>query len=165
MTPNYEYIATLREKRRTQQKVVSSSKNVLILGAGYVSEPVVEYLQRDQNISVTLGLTFLIYPLFFSFTIIFFHFFVKILVSALKNEADKIANKYQNVTPVLLDVTRSNEELEKLIKNHQIVIRYILHVSSFTTFPLFLFVYLPVCCHIHIIQLLLAYVLSTKLTW
>jgi alpha-aminoadipic semialdehyde synthase len=56
LTPNYEYIAGLREKRKTQQKVVSSSKNVLILGAGYVSEPVVEYLQRDQNISVTLGI-------------------------------------------------------------------------------------------------------------
>jgi hypothetical protein len=52
-------------------------------------------------------------------------------VSALKNEADKIANKYKNVTPVLLDVTRSNDELEKLIKNHQIVIRYILYIKIF----------------------------------
>ncbi len=35
--------------------MVSSSKNVLILGAGYVSEPVVEYLTRDPTISVTVG--------------------------------------------------------------------------------------------------------------
>jgi len=77
LTPNYEYIATLREKRRTQQKVVSSSKNVLILGAGYVSEPVVEYLQRDQNISVTLGLTFFNLSPFFFFYDYFFSFFCK----------------------------------------------------------------------------------------
>jgi alpha-aminoadipic semialdehyde synthase len=67
LTPNYEYIAALREKRRTQQKVVSSSKNVLILGAGYVSEPVVEYLQRDHNISVTLGRSIVSNPYSFIF--------------------------------------------------------------------------------------------------
>ncbi len=36
--------------------VASESKKVLILGAGYVSEPVVEYLTRDSNVSVTLGM-------------------------------------------------------------------------------------------------------------
>ena len=35
--------------------MVSSSKNVLILGAGYVSEPVIEYLSRDPTISITVG--------------------------------------------------------------------------------------------------------------
>ena len=78
--------------------MVSSKKNVLILGAGYVAEPVVEYLSRDSSISITL-------------------------VSALKNEADKLASKYNNTIPIMLDIERSQEELEKLIKNHQIVIR------------------------------------------
>jgi alpha-aminoadipic semialdehyde synthase len=40
---------------RSQKQIVSSNKKVLILGAGYVSEPVVEYLSRDPTISVTLG--------------------------------------------------------------------------------------------------------------
>ena len=30
-------------------------KKVLLLGAGYVSAPVVDYLTRDKHISVTIG--------------------------------------------------------------------------------------------------------------
>lgn len=97
LTPNYEYITELRNKRRTQSQVVSSKKNVLILGAGYVSEPVVEYLSRDPSISITLA-------------------------SALKNQADLLASKYSQTIPHLLDIERSQEELEKLIKSHQVVI-------------------------------------------
>jgi alpha-aminoadipic semialdehyde synthase len=71
---------------------------VLVLGAGYVSEPVVEYLSRDKNTEITV-------------------------CSALKKEVDKLASKYGNIVPTILDVTRSQDELEKLIKNHQVVIR------------------------------------------
>lgn len=77
------------------------------MGAGYVSEPVVEYLTRDPSLSLTV-------------------------VSALKNEADKLANKYKQTSPVLLDVTRSRDELEKLVKSHQCVISllpYTYHAS------------------------------------
>ncbi len=35
--------------------MASSDKKVLILGAGYVSEPVVEYLTTDSNVSITIG--------------------------------------------------------------------------------------------------------------
>lgn len=97
LTPNYEYIQDLREKRKSQRQIVSSNKRVLVLGAGYVSEPVIEYLSRDKNISITV-------------------------VSALKNEADKLGSKYTQTNAMVLDVTRSQEELEKLIKNHQVVI-------------------------------------------
>ena len=45
------------------------------------------------------------------------------LASALKNEADKLASKYPQTIPVVIDILRSQDELEKLIKNHQIVIR------------------------------------------
>ena len=48
--------------------------------------------------------------------------FLNWLVSALKNEADKLASKYPNTIPMVLDITRSQDELEKLIKNHHIVI-------------------------------------------
>ncbi|RNA45143.1 alpha-aminoadipic semialdehyde mitochondrial [Brachionus plicatilis] len=107
LTSNYEYIAALREKQRTQRVVASSSKKVLVLGAGYVSDPVIEYLSRDQNLSVTV-------------------------VSALKKEADKIGSKYASANPVVLDVQRSEGELSKLIKNHDIVISllpYVYHAS------------------------------------
>lgn len=33
----------------------SSEKKVLVLGAGYVSPPVVDYLTRDQNTHLTVG--------------------------------------------------------------------------------------------------------------
>lgn len=43
-------------------------------------------------------------------------------VSSLKNEAEKLANKYPQTTPVALDVTQNHSELKKLIKDHQCVI-------------------------------------------
>ena len=107
LTPNYEYIADLRARRKNQAQIVASTKKVLVLGAGYVSEPVVEYLSRDSSISMTI-------------------------VSALKNEADKLSNKYKQCSPMLLDVTRSRDELEKLVKNHHCVISllpYTFHAS------------------------------------
>ena len=94
---------------------------MLILGAGYVSEPVVEYLSRDSNISITLGNHWVLKLVLDNIWFIYFYF----SVSAIKNEADKVASKYPQAHPVSLDVLRSPEELEKLIKNHQIVIRYI----------------------------------------
>ena len=35
--------------------MAKNQKRVLVLGAGYVSGPVVDYLTRDKNISVTVG--------------------------------------------------------------------------------------------------------------
>jgi alpha-aminoadipic semialdehyde synthase len=87
----------LRANRNARSQIASSNKKVLILGAGFVSEPVVEYLARDPNTQVTV-------------------------CSALKKELDKLAAKYTQVVPTMLDVTRSKEELEKLLKNHQVVI-------------------------------------------
>ncbi len=87
----------MRANRNARSQIASSNKKVLILGAGFVSEPVVEYLARDPNTQVTV-------------------------CSALKKELDKLAAKYTQVVPTMLDVTRSKEELEKLLKNHQVVI-------------------------------------------
>lgn len=33
----------------------SGMKRVLLLGSGYVSEPVVEYLSREEKIQITVG--------------------------------------------------------------------------------------------------------------
>ena len=70
LTPNFEYIAKLREANETIiPGDFSSEKKVLVLGAGYVSAPVVDYLTRDQSIGITIA-------------------------SALKEEAKKVAQRY-----------------------------------------------------------------------
>ena len=75
----------------------SVDKRVLILGSGFVSGPVVEYLTRQEQVHVTA-------------------------VSAIKQEADRLASINPRTTPVLLDVTRSPNELDKLIKEHDCVV-------------------------------------------
>jgi len=98
LTPNYEYIAALREANAT--KFVgdfSSGKKALILGAGYVSAPVVEYLTRDPDLGVTVA-------------------------SGLKAEADSLASKFERVEPVLLDVIERPDKLDDLMKSHDVVV-------------------------------------------
>lgn len=34
---------------------MGTKKKVLVLGSGYVSEPVLEYLSRDDSIEITVG--------------------------------------------------------------------------------------------------------------
>lgn len=59
LTPNYEYIEQLRlTKKRSNSKAMdlnTTSKKVLILGAGYVAPPVVDYLSRGGDIMITVG--------------------------------------------------------------------------------------------------------------
>ena len=43
------------ERSAMKTAIREAQKNVLLLGAGYVSAPVVDYLTRDSNISVTVG--------------------------------------------------------------------------------------------------------------
>lgn len=109
LTPNFEYIKKLREQKsaqaKTQTMARSSVKKVLILGAGYVSAPVVDYLTRDTRISVTVA-------------------------AQIKEEIDKLAQNYPNTEPVLLELHRSQQEVEDLIKEHDLVISllpYALH--------------------------------------
>jgi alpha-aminoadipic semialdehyde synthase len=75
----------------------SVEKRVLILGAGFVSGPVVEYLTRNEQVHITV-------------------------VSAVKQEADRLAAANPRTTPLLLDITRSQSELDKLIKEHDCVV-------------------------------------------
>ncbi|CAG0924180.1 unnamed protein product, partial [Notodromas monacha] len=61
LTPGYQYITSLRQNiaLKSRQKVSGVSMaeprhKVLLLGAGYVSGPVVEYLTRDRGVKVTV---------------------------------------------------------------------------------------------------------------
>uniref|UniRef100_A0A3B4DYL3 Saccharopine dehydrogenase (NAD(+), L-glutamate-forming) n=1 Tax=Pygocentrus nattereri TaxID=42514 RepID=A0A3B4DYL3_PYGNA len=102
LTPKFEYIGKLRERRETEQILKKSGmKRVLLLGSGYVSGPVIEYLTRDAGTQVTVG-----------------------------NQAEELADKYPNTIPVMFDVTSQEGHLESLVKDHDLVISmlpYIYH--------------------------------------
>ncbi|KAK2187791.1 hypothetical protein NP493_154g03016 [Ridgeia piscesae] len=101
LTPNFKYIAELRRKNRESRAVRTAAqeaeKKVLVLGAGFVSAPVVDYLTRDNKIAVTVA-------------------------AQVKTEIDRLAKSFPNTTPILLDIGRNMEELEKLVKGHDLVI-------------------------------------------
>ncbi|NXC40100.1 AASS protein, partial [Penelope pileata] len=97
LTAKYEYIQKLRESREHAQSLnMGNKKRVLVLGSGYVSGPVLEYLTRDSNVDITI-------------------------VSVLKEQLEQLTEKY-NVTSVLLDVIKHEEELSSLVKKHDLVI-------------------------------------------
>uniref|UniRef100_A0A6M2DNH5 Alpha-aminoadipic semialdehyde synthase, mitochondrial n=1 Tax=Xenopsylla cheopis TaxID=163159 RepID=A0A6M2DNH5_XENCH len=88
LTPNYEYIADLRAANsRSRHKSdmgsdgSSSKKQVLVLGAGFVSAPLVEYLHREQDVEITV-------------------------CSQLKEEADALAHRYSGVKSNYLQVAK-----------------------------------------------------------
>ncbi|XP_049782894.1 alpha-aminoadipic semialdehyde synthase, mitochondrial [Schistocerca cancellata] len=102
LTKNFEYIIDLREKNsRSRQKASADSstppKKIVVLGAGFVSAPVVEYLDREENVEI-------------------------VLASALKDEADAVASRYASVRPVLVDVLDRPETLRELVASADCVV-------------------------------------------
>ncbi|XP_026094901.1 alpha-aminoadipic semialdehyde synthase, mitochondrial [Carassius auratus] len=98
LTPKFEYIQKLRERRESEQILKKGGmKRVLLLGSGYVSGPVIEYLTREAGTQVTVA-------------------------SNLLNQAEDMAARYPNTIAVMLDITRQEGHLESLIKDHDIVI-------------------------------------------
>merc|ERR1712203_1052476 len=98
LTPKYEYIAKLRaEKSVKVSGDFSSDRKALVLGAGYVSAPVVEYLTRDSGLGVTVA-------------------------ASIKAEADAVAEAHSRTEPVLLDIQESPEHLKDLVKSHDVVV-------------------------------------------
>ena len=69
LTPSFEYINELRSKAVVQGDFSTVDRKVLMLGAGLVTEPILEYLSRHKEIGVTLA-------------------------TALKDEANTLASKY-----------------------------------------------------------------------
>ncbi|XP_042266708.1 alpha-aminoadipic semialdehyde synthase, mitochondrial [Thunnus maccoyii] len=98
LTPKFEYIEKLRERREKAQIMKKSGmKRVLLLGSGYVSGPVVEYLTRDEGTQVTVA-------------------------SVLLRQAEELAATYPNTIPVMLDATSQEGHLDSLVKDHDLVI-------------------------------------------
>ncbi|XP_072242558.1 alpha-aminoadipic semialdehyde synthase, mitochondrial [Leuresthes tenuis] len=98
LTPKFEYIEKLRERRAKAQIMAKTGmKRVLLLGSGYVSGPVVEYLTRDEKTQVTIA-------------------------SVLLKQAEELAAKYPNTIAVTLDASSHERHLDSLIKDHDLVI-------------------------------------------
>ena len=99
LADKFKYIADLRREKNAAmlEGDFSSEKKVLVLGAGYVSAPVVEYLTRDTGLGVTVA-------------------------AALKSEADKVAMSHERTEPVLLDVNERPDLLDDLIRSHNVVV-------------------------------------------
>uniref|UniRef100_A0A8D8RP93 Alpha-aminoadipic semialdehyde synthase, mitochondrial n=2 Tax=Cacopsylla melanoneura TaxID=428564 RepID=A0A8D8RP93_9HEMI len=101
LTPKFEYIEDLRNQSvRSSHKAAlrtEETRSVLVLGAGYVSRPLIEYLHRNENVLITLA-------------------------SALKEDVDKVAHDFTRVDPVLLDVINGTEHLSSLVKGADLVV-------------------------------------------
>lgn len=74
-----------------------NSKKVLVLGAGFVSAPLVEYLHRDSEVGITV-------------------------CSQLKDESDRLAVRYPGVDSIYINVTENPDQLKKLIEQSDVVI-------------------------------------------
>ncbi|CAD7694370.1 unnamed protein product [Nyctereutes procyonoides] len=101
----YKYIQKLRESRELAQSLsMGTKKKVLVLGSGYVSEPVLEYLSRDNRIDITVG-------------------------SDMKDQIEQLGKKY-NINPVSMDISKQEEKLSSLVAKQDLVISllpYALH--------------------------------------
>lgn len=98
LTPKFEYINKLRERREKAQIMKKTGmRRVLLLGSGYVSGPVVEYLTRDKTTQVTVA-------------------------SMMLRQAEELAEKYPNTIPVMLDAGTQEGHLDSLVKDHDLVI-------------------------------------------
>ena len=76
---------------------VMDSKKVLVLGAGYVAPPCIESLAREDGLGVTI-------------------------VSAIKKEAEVLAKKFPQCVAYELNVESQPDELDSLVKNHDVVV-------------------------------------------
>ncbi|XP_058796549.1 alpha-aminoadipic semialdehyde synthase, mitochondrial isoform X2 [Phymastichus coffea] len=103
LTPSYQYIRELRQQNclRSRHKEsagsAAGSRGVLVLGAGYVSAPLVEYLHRDPGLRIAVG-------------------------SQLKDEADALAARYPGVEALLVDVAERPESLAEALEAADVVV-------------------------------------------
>ncbi|XP_021342744.1 alpha-aminoadipic semialdehyde synthase, mitochondrial-like isoform X2 [Mizuhopecten yessoensis] len=108
LTEPFEYITELRKKSQSSKKakkLVPGQMRVLVLGAGYVSAPAVEYLTRDSNVHVTVA-------------------------SQYKRDLDELESMCSKADLILMDVMRNTEELTKMVADSDVVVSllpYVLH--------------------------------------
>lgn len=84
-----------RNRHKSDSSSTDGRKEVLVLGAGMVCAPLVEYLYRDEKISINV-------------------------CSQFKDEADHLANQFPGIKSTLLNVMENPSHLTELCGNiHQ----------------------------------------------
>uniref|UniRef100_H2Y798 Uncharacterized protein n=1 Tax=Ciona savignyi TaxID=51511 RepID=H2Y798_CIOSA len=100
LTPKYTYIQELRRKRlQAGAMYATSSQNhkVLVLGSGFVSAPLIDYLTRHNDTAVTVA-------------------------SNEHDEVKKLASNFHRAIPVHLDVVNESQRMEELVQGHDLVV-------------------------------------------
>ncbi|XP_075230422.1 lysine ketoglutarate reductase/saccharopine dehydrogenase isoform X2 [Lycorma delicatula] len=103
LTPDFQYIQELRNQRGRHKLNFSMDsdaeqlKQILVLGAGHVCPPLVEYLHREENVQIKIG-------------------------SWLREEMDMFAENYPRVEAVLVDVIKRPEHLMTLVETADLVV-------------------------------------------
>ncbi|XP_033150839.1 alpha-aminoadipic semialdehyde synthase, mitochondrial [Drosophila busckii] len=102
LTEGFQYIQELRDSQsnRSRHKMEGRSeshKKVLVLGAGMVSAPLVEWLHREKDVSITV-------------------------CSQVKEEADRLAQQYAGVDSMYLNVNESTGHLQELCSKADVVV-------------------------------------------
>ncbi|KAI8782365.1 alpha-aminoadipic semialdehyde synthase mitochondrial [Biomphalaria glabrata] len=99
LTPNFKYIQELRAKKASahKAKLRQATERILVLGAGYVSGPAVEYLSRGANTCVTVAAQY-------------------------QQELDNTTRLCPGVDTILMDLNAGYSELERQLGDHDLVI-------------------------------------------
>lgn len=95
----------IQSAHKVGRTLESERGKVLVLGAGFVSGPVVDYLSRNSNANVTVG-------------------------TALQEDMEKLMRLSSYVRPEIIDVQTQTDKLEHLINVNDLVIR----LSPFNVF-------------------------------
>ncbi|XP_044259729.1 alpha-aminoadipic semialdehyde synthase, mitochondrial isoform X1 [Tribolium madens] len=102
LTPNYEYIQELRKsaiKSRHKASSESSSveKQVVIVGAGRVAAPLVEYLHRDKSVGITVA-------------------------CEKKDLSDNLARAFPGIESLYLNAVENPNTLEEIVKKADVAV-------------------------------------------
>ncbi|CAH1999537.1 unnamed protein product [Acanthoscelides obtectus] len=101
LTPNYEYIQELRKSqikmRHKDSYKGDNTKNVLIVGAGRVAAPLVEYLNRDKTLGITVA-------------------------CEQRELGDNLAQSYPGIESVYLNAADNHAALQELVSRHNVVV-------------------------------------------
>ncbi|CAG9819108.1 unnamed protein product [Phaedon cochleariae] len=101
LTPNFEYIQELRKQSiKTKHKAdhrEATEKQVLIVGAGRVAAPLVEYLHRDKSIGITVA-------------------------CEQHDLGNALAQNYPGVESIYLNAKENDSELHELVRKSDVVV-------------------------------------------